>query len=54
MVYKECVYIGKPNQTRHLGDHHRRITVLEQKLLTLPFASRVDESPAIGVIDCHL
>ena len=48
MVYKECVYIGKPNQTRHLGDHHRSIGVLEQELRTLPFASRVDDLPAIG------
>ena len=54
MVYKECVYIGNPNQTRHLGDHHRSIAVLEQELHTLPFASRVDELPAVGGIDCHL
>ena len=30
-IYKKCVYIGNPNQTRHLGDHHRRIETLEQE-----------------------
>ena len=36
MVYvKECVYIGNPNQTRHLGDHHRRIKVLVREPHTL-------------------
>ena len=28
-IKNKCVYIGNPNQTRHLGDHHRRIEVLE-------------------------
>lgn len=32
---KKCVYIGNPNQTRHLGDHHRRIEMLERERHTL-------------------
>ena len=35
MVLKKCVYIGNPNQTRHLGDHHRRIEVIERERYTL-------------------
>lgn len=50
MVYKKYVYIGKPNQTRHLGDHHRRVKVLEQEWHTLldllKGKDAVTESPA--------
>lgn len=48
---KKCVYIGNPNQTRHLGDHHRRIEILKRERHTLPTILRdkalVTESPAI-------
>ena len=32
---KKYVNIGNPNQTRHLGDHHRRIGISKQGLHTL-------------------
>ena len=47
---KKCVYIGNPNQTRHLGDHHRRIKTPEYERHTLLKLLRgesvVTESPA--------
>ena len=36
MVCGNGVYIGNPNQTRHLNDHHRRIAILRKGLYTLP------------------
>lgn len=60
-IYKRCVYIGNPNQTRHLGNHHRRIAVLEQERPTLLNLLRgenvVTESPTILCnvdVSCHL
>ena len=60
-IYKKRVYIGNPNQTRHLGDHHRRIEVFEQKLHTLLILIKgedtVTESPNIscsGGVRCNL
>lgn len=51
-IYKKCVYIGNPNQTRHLGDHHRRIKVRERErhtlLIVLKGEAAVTESPAVS------
>ena len=38
-IFEICVYIGNPNQTRHLGDHHRKIKVLEQGRHTMLISS---------------
>lgn len=60
-IYNKCVYIGNPNQTRHLGDHHRSIQVLEQgrhTLLSLPKGEAVvTDSLTIlcsGGVSCRL
>lgn len=50
-IYNKSVYIGNPNQTRHLGDHHRIIEILEPKRHTLlNLLKGVDDATNLPVI----
>ena len=43
-----CVYIGNPNPTRHLDNHHSKIEEFERKLYTLRFVH-----PGREPLKCH-